>query len=52
MNELDESEKYEKARSGVFFFTLVLFDKKNFKENWDPMLKIMFPLKRKKSQGI
>jgi hypothetical protein len=31
--------------------TLVLFDKKNFKENWYPMFKIMFPLKRKKFSG-
>jgi hypothetical protein len=30
------------------FLTLVLLDKKNFKENLHPMFKIMFPLKRKK----
>jgi hypothetical protein len=49
VHELDESKKMKSRKR--LFLTLVLFDKKNFKENWHPMFKIMFPLKRKKFSG-
>jgi hypothetical protein len=41
------NQRKMKSRKRLFL-TLVLFDKKNFKENWHPLFKIMFPLKRKK----